>query len=261
MHPALWISKSGLDAQQTSITITSNNLANVNTHGFKKSTAIFKDLMYQKIRQPGGAAPVGSQLPSGLMLGTGVRLSATEKDFKEGSPSRTDRALDLFIDGQGFFQIQRPDGSTAYTRDGKFQLSSTGRVLTSEGLPLVPNVTVPSNALSLSVSGDGVIAVQVPGSTSQTNLGTLQLANFVNPGGLEPIGDNLYIETAASGAPTVGTPAINGIGSVEQGALETSNVNVVEELVLLIQTQRAYEMNAKSVETVDGMMQFVAQVL
>ena len=261
MHPALWISKSGLDAQQVSITVTSNNLANVNTHGFKKTQAIFKDLMYQKIRQPGGEAPGGSQLPSGLMLGTGVKLSGTEKDFREGSPLRTDNALDMYINGKGFFQILRADGTLAYSRDGKFHVDSSGNLLTSEGLLLQPGITVPANALSISISGDGIVAVLTPGTTNQTQVGTIQLADFINPGGLEPVGDNLYAETASSGTPTVGTPTNNGIGSIEQGALEASNVNVVEELVNLIQTQRAYEMNAKSVETVDGMMQFIAQVL
>lgn len=261
MNPALWISKSGLDAQQLQIAITSNNLANVNTAGFKKVQAIFKDLMHQKIRQPGGQAPVSSQLPSGLMVGTGVRLSGTEKIFSEGNPLRTDKSLDMFINGKGFFQVQRPDGTIGYTRDGQFQLNSSGVVLNSEGLLLQPSLTVPSGASSISISKDGAVGVLTAGSTVETQIGTIQLADFINPAGLEPIGDNLYVETAASGSPTVGNPAINGIGAIEQGALESSNVNVVEELVGLIQTQRAYEMNAKSIETVDNMLQFVAQVL
>lgn len=261
MHPGLWVSKSGLDAQQTNITIISNNLANVNTHGFKKSQAIFKDLMYQKIRQPGGEAEGGNQLPSGMMLGTGTKLSGTEKNFSEGSPLRTDGALDMFISGKGFFQVLRSDGTLGYTRDGKFQVDSTGSVLTSEGLALQPAITIPTNATGINIGKDGVVEVSVPGSTTATNVGTLQLADFINPAGLEPIGDNLYIETAASGTPTTGAPNANGMGAIEQGALESSNVNVVEELVNLIQTQRAYEMNAKSVETVDNMLQFVAQVL
>lgn len=261
MHPALWVSKSGLDAQQTGITVISNNLANVNTVGYKKDQAVFQDLMYQKIRQPGGEAPVNSVLPSGLMIGTGVKLAATQKIHTTGSPLRTDKSLDLFIDGAGYFQIQMPDGTTAYTRDGRFQMDANGQVLTSEGLPLIPAVTVPANTTSISVSKDGIIGALVAGNTQETNIGTLQLAEFINPAGLEPIGDNLYRESASSGAPALGAPNSNGLGLTEQGALESSNVNVVEELVGLIQTQRAYEMNAKAVETVDGMLQFVAQVL
>jgi len=261
MHPALWISLTGLDGQQSNISIISNNLSNVNTVGYKRDRGIFQDLVYQKVRQPGGESSNGSRLPSGLMVGTGVRLAATQKDYRAGNPLRTDNPLDLTINGRGFFQVQQPDGTTAYSRDGRFQLQESGEIVTSEGLSLVPSITVPPQALSISISSDGVVSVLTAGSTTPTNVGTIQIADFINPAGLEPLGNNLLAETASSGTPSVSAPGASGYGSLLQGTLEASTVNVVEELVELIQTQRAYEMNAKAVETVDNMLQFVAQVL
>lgn len=262
MHPALWISKTGLDAQQTDISVISNNLANVNTTAYKKGRAIFKDLLYQNVRQPGGEAAGGSELPSGLMLGTGVQLVATEKDFATlGSPVKTDNPYDMAIDGRGFFQVTMPDGTTAYTRDGKFTPDSSGNLVTSDGLQLSPAITIPPQAKQLTIAKDGTVSATLSGSTTPSTIGNIQVADFINPIGLQPIGDNLYIETAASGTPTVGTPGSTGFGNILQSTLESSNVNVVEELVNLIQAQRAYEMNAKSIESVENMLQFVAQVL
>jgi flagellar basal-body rod protein FlgG len=261
MHPALWISKSGLDAQQTDISVISNNLANVNTTGYKKSRAVFKELMYQKLRQSGAETTSGNELNSGLMLGTGVKLVATEKDFGSGSPLRTDNPLDLAILGRGFFQIQKPDGTTAYTKDGKLSTDSSGNVVDSEGRPLIPSITIPAGSIGITIGRDGQVSVSTSGQTSTTIVGTVQLADFINPAGLEPIGDSLFIETSASGSATVGNPDTSGMGSLEQGTLESSNVNVVEELVSLIKSQRGYEMNAKSIEAVDDMLRFISQVL
>lgn len=261
MHPALWISKSGLDGQQSNISIISNNLSNVNTVGFKKDRGIFQDLIYQNIRQPGGDSANGTRLPSGLMVGTGVRLAATQKDYRAGNPLRTDNSLDLTIDGRGFFQIEQPDGTTAYTRDGKFHLTEEGLIVTAEGQALQPEITIPPSSISISIGKDGIVSVLLSGNTTPQQVGTIQTVDFINPAGLQPVGDNLLTETASSGTPVAGTPASSGYGSLIQGTLESSNVNVVEELVNLIQTQRAYEINAKAVETVDSMLQFVAQVL
>ncbi|MBT4963787.1 MAG: flagellar basal-body rod protein FlgG [Francisellaceae bacterium] len=261
MHPALWISKSGLDAQQTDISVISNNLANVNTTGYKKSRAVFKELMYQKLRQSGAETTSGNELNSGLMLGTGVKLVATEKDFGSGSPLRTDNPLDLAILGRGFFQIQKPDGTTAYTKDGKFSTDSSGNIVDSEGRSLIPSITIPTGSTGITIGRDGQVSVSTTGQTSTTVVGTVQLADFINPAGLEPIGDSLFIETSSSGSATVGNADTSGMGSLEQGTLESSNVNVVEELVSLIKSQRGYEMNAKSIEAVDDMLKFISQVL
>lgn len=261
MHPALWISKSGLDGQQTNISVISNNLANVNTNGFKKSRAVFKDLAYQKIVQPGAESSTGNQLPSGLMIGSGVKLVATEKDFSMGSPVKTDNPLDIAIDGKGFLQVIQADGTTGYTRDGKLSVSSSGALVTSGGLAIQPTITIPSNAQGVTIGIDGSVSVSIAGQSALSSVGNIQLADFINPTGLEPIGDNLYVETPSSGAPTVGNPFSSGLGKIQQHSLEASNVNVVEELVGLIQTQRAYEMNAKSVSTIDDMLQFISQVL
>lgn len=261
MHPALWSSKSGLDGQSRSLEVISHNLANVNTTSFKKSVAIFKDTMYRKLKQPGAESAAGNEIPSGLLIGTGVQMSGTEKDFKPGTPIQTDNSLDMYINGRGFFQVQRPDGTTAYTRDGKFQMNSSGTIVNSDGLELQPSITIPSDALSITITDDGTVTVLSPGNTTPAPVGTIQIADFANISGLEAIGDNLFLETNSSGTATVGTAGTNGIGGIEQGALEASNVNVVEELVKMIQTQRGYEMNAKSVETVDKMLQFITQVL
>lgn len=261
MHPALWISVTGLEAQNTDIKVISNNLANVSTTGFKKGRAVFEDLLYQNVRQPGGQSTESTELPSGLMLGTGVRTVATQKIHSQGSIINTENHLDMAINGKGFFQVARPDGTTAYTRDGSFQTNSTGQLVTANGYLMEPNITLPSDTLSITIGSDGVVSVMTQGSAAATQVGTIQLADFINPAGLQAIGENQYLETSASGSATIGNPAQNGVGSLLQGALEGSNVNVVEELVKLIETQRAYEMNAKSVETVDGMLRYLSQTL
>jgi len=261
MHPALWISKTGLDAQQMNVQVTSNNLANVETVAFKKGRAIFDDLLYQKVRQAGAENGNNAELPSGLMLGTGVRVAGTEKNFQQGNPNRTDNPNHIAINGRGFFQVLRSDGTTAYTRDGEFSISSTGALTTNEGLLLQPSITIPPSSTNLSIGHDGTVSINLAGSVAPTQVGSIQLVDFINYSGLEPIGDNLYIETAASGAAQSVKPAQNGAGELLQGYLESSNVNVVEELINLIQGQRAYEINARSVETADKMLQFITQML
>lgn len=260
MIRSLWIAKTGLDAQQTQLDVISNNLANVSTNGFKRSRAVFEDLLYQTLRQPGAASSQQTMVPSGLTLGTGVRPVATERIFTQGSLTQTQNPLDIAINGQGFFQIQMPDGTLAYTRDGAFQRDSTGQVVTSSGFPLSPAVTIPSNALTISISRDGIVSVTVPGSTTPTQVGNIQLASFVNVGGLQSAGENLFVETASSGTPTPNTPGTNGTGVLNQGYVETSNVNVAEELVTMIQTQRAYEMNSKAIQTSDNMLGRLSQL-
>jgi len=257
MNSALWVAKTGLDAQQTRLSVISNNLANANTMGFKSSRPVFEDLLYQNIRQVGAQSSEGTQLPSGLMVGTGVRTVATEKNHSQGNLVQTDGFLDLAIQGRGFFQVLRPDGSLAYSRDGSFQLNGSGEIVTASGNPLQPAITVPSNAQSVTIGSDGIVSVLLSGSTSPTQIGNLQLANFQNPTGLQPLGENLYSESGASGAPQTGTPGLNSIGSLVQGALESSNVNSVKELVSLIETQRAYEMSSKAISTADQMLQYL----
>lgn len=261
MHPALRISITGLEAQNTDIRTISNNLANVSTTGFKKDRTIFQDLMYQNIRQPGADSSQSSQLPSGLMLGTGVMVTSTQKMHSQGSMVQTENPLDLAVNGRGFFQIMRPDGTTAYTRDGHFQVNSQGQLVTPSGYQLVPSITIPNNAQSISIGQDGTISALIAGTNSPTQIGSLQLVDFINPSGLQPMGENAFLETAASGSPQIATPGQQGMGNLIQGSLESSNVNVVEELVRMIETQRAYEMNARSVETVNKMLEFVTQVL
>ncbi len=256
MNQALWIAKTGLDAQQTRMSQISNNLANVNTTGFKKGRAVFEDLIYQNIRQPGAQSSQDTQLPSGLMLGTGVRTVATEKIFTQGNLVQTENALDVAIEGRGFLQVLNPDGTLAYTRDGSLQVNSDGQLVTASGFEVQPGIVIPDNALSVSISQDGIVGARVPGSAAPLEVGQLQLADFVNPAGLQAIGRNLLVETAASGAPQVGVPGQNGLGTVIQGALESSNVNTVEELVNMIETQRAYEINSKAISTADQMLQF-----
>lgn len=258
---ALWVAKSGLDAQQTRMAVISNNLANVNTTGFKKSRALFEDLVYQNIRQVGSQTTQNSELPSGLQLGTGVRTVATEKLHTQGNLQQTDNSLDVAISGRGFFQILMPNGDINYTRDGTFKLNSEGQVVTSGGFELEPAITVPADAISISIGRDGTFSVLQPGSPDLVQLGQIQLADFVNPTGLEPIGENLFRESVASGAPVIGTPGEEEYGVLYQGSLETSNVNVVEELVNMIETQRAYEMNSKAISTTDQMLSFVTQQL
>jgi flagellar basal-body rod protein FlgG len=257
MNPALWAAKTGLDAQQTKLAVTSNNLANVSTAGFKKGRAVFEDLLYQNVRQVGGSTSQDTQAPTGLHLGTGVRVVATEKIYTQGGFSQTDNALDVAIEGRGFFQIQMPDGSTAYTRDGNFQLNAQGQMVTSSGYVLQPGITVPDGAQSIAIGRDGVVTVRVGGQSAPVQVGQLQLTDFINPAGLEPLGENLLVESVASGAAQTGSAGQNGMGTVLQGFFEASNVNVVEELVNMIETQRAYEMNSKAISTTDQMLEYV----
>jgi flagellar basal-body rod protein FlgG len=260
MMRSLWIAKTGLDAQQLNLDVISNNLANVSTNGFKRSRAVFEDLLYQTMRQPGAQSTQTTQVPSGLTLGTGTRPVSTERIYTQGSLQQTENPLDMAINGPGFFQIQMPDGTLAYTRDGAFQKDNTGQIVTSSGYPLSPAITVPQTATSLSISRDGVVTVTLPGAAAPTQLGTVQLATFINIGGLQSVGENLFIETASSGTPTPNTPGLNGTGLVNQGYVETSNVNVAEELVTMIQTQRAYEVNSKVITTSDSMLGRLVQM-
>ncbi|UDF37769.1 UNVERIFIED_ORG: flagellar basal-body rod protein FlgG [Shinella sp. XGS7] len=257
---SLWIAKTGMEAQQTQLDTISHNLSNVATNGYKRSHAVFEDLIYQNLRQTGANTTEQTQLPTGLQVGLGVRAVATSRIFSQGNLQQTTNNLDLAIKGNGFFQIQQPDGTTAYTRDGSFQLDANGQIVTNNGYTLLPGITVPANAQSLTVGADGTVTVTVPGNAQPQNLGQIQLANFINPAGLEPRGQNLFTETASSGAPNAGAPNANGMGALQQGFVETSNVNVVEELVQMIQTQRAYELNSKAVQTSDQMLQKLAQI-
>ena len=261
MNPALWIAKTGLDAQQTRLSVISNNLANVNTTGFKRDQAVFEDLIYQNIKQVGGQTSEDTVSPSGMSIGTGVRVVATEKLHTQGNLVQTDNPLDMAIEGRGFFQILRPDGSLSYTRDGSFQVDANGQVVTANGYQLQPTITIPNNAQSISIGEDGVVSVMVANAAAPTQVGNIQTVDFINPTGLQSIGSNLYLETGSSGAPQTGTPGLNGLGRITSGSLESSNVNVVEELVNMIETQRAYEMNSKVISTTDQMLQYVSNNL
>jgi flagellar basal-body rod protein FlgG len=256
MDASMWVAKTGLDAQQTRMNVISNNLANVNTAGFKRDRAVFEDMLYQNIKQAGGQTDANSQAPTGLMLGTGVRVVATEKIHAQGNMMTTQNPLDLAIAGGGFFQIAQPDGTIAYTRDGGFKLSNTGQLVTSSGALLQPAITVPQNAAALSVGRDGTVSVELTGGGNQV-IGQIQVARFINPSGLQSLGQNLMKETPASGPAQVLVPGQGGAGSVIQGSLEASNVNVVEEMVNMIETQRAYEINSKAISAVDGMLRFI----
>jgi len=237
--------------------VISNNLANVNTTGFKRSRAAFEDLLYQDLRQAGGQTSEQTEAPSGLAVGTGVRVVGTQKLFTQGNISQTNNPLDVAIQGRGFFEVLLPDGTQAYTRDGTLQIDSDGQVVTSSGYRIQPEITLPNNAQSVTIGSDGTVGVQIAGQAAPQQVGTLQIVDFINPSGLTPRGENLFLETAASGTPQPGTPGLNGLGTVLQGALETSNVNVVEELVSMIETQRAYEMNSKAISASDSMLQFL----
>jgi flagellar basal-body rod protein FlgG len=260
MIRSLWIAKTGMDAQQTQMDVISNNLANVSTTGFKKSRAVFEDLLYQTVRQPGAQSSQQTQLPSGLQMGTGVRVVATERIHTQGNPQSTGNDKDLMINGAGYFPVLMPDGSTAYTRDASFQKDSNGQLTTSEGYVVQPAITVPANALTLTVARDGTVSVTLPNTVAPSQIGSLQLSTFINPAGLESKGENLYVETGASGAPQTNTPGTNGSGVILQGYVESSNVNVAEELVNMIQTQRAYEINSKAITTSDQMLQKLTQM-
>jgi len=260
MIRSLWIAKTGLDAQQTQIDVISNNLANVGTNGFKRARAVFEDLLYQTIRQPGAQSSQQTQLPSGLQIGTGVRPVASSRIFTQGNLQQTGNSLDIAINGQGFFQVQTPDGTTAYTRDGAFHVDANGQLVTSNGFAVQPAITIPANALAITVAQDGTVSVTQPGSVTPTQVGAIQLASFINPAGLSAQGQNLYAESAASGSASTGAAGSNGMGLLSQGYVETSNVNVVEELVNMIQTQRAYEINSKAIQTSDQMLQRLTQL-
>ena len=257
MNQALWAAKTGLDAQQTKMAVVSNNLANVNTTGFKQGRAVFEDLLYQNVRQAGGQSSQDTQLPSGMNLGTGVRVVATEKLFTQGSVLQTGNAMDVAINGRGFLQVLLPDGTLGYTRDGSFQINSQGQLVTASGYIVQPGITIPDAAQTVTIGQDGVVSVRLAGQSGTSQVGTLETADFLNPVGLQPIGENLYLETASSGTAQAGTPGLNGLGTLIQGALEGSNVNVVSELVSMIETQRAYEMNSKAISTNDQMMQYL----
>ena len=260
MMRSLWVSKSGMEAQQTQLDHISNNLANSSTSGYKTSHAVFEDLIYQNLRQSGANTSDQTQLPTGLQVGLGVRPVATSREFTQGSLQQTSNSLDMAIQGQGFFQIQMPDGTTSYTRDGSFKLNSQGQIVNNNGYLLQPNITVPAQSSNLTVGSDGTVSVTVPGTTTPQVLGQITLANFTNPAGLDPKGGNLYGETLSSGQPQTALPTANGMGSLSQGFLETSNVNVVQELVTMIQTQRAYELNSKAIQTSDQMLQKLGQM-
>lgn len=260
MTTSLWTAKTGLEAQQVKMDVIANNLANVGTNGFKKTRAVFEDLLYQTLRQPGANNDVQNSLPSGLQVGTGVRPVATERLHSQGSLENTGNSRDLAINGSGFFQVRLPDGNTAFTRDGSFQLDRNGQMVTSSGYPLEPAIIIPDNALSVSVGKDGIVTVKEPGNTGANEVGQMALSTFVNPAGLESIGENLYLETNASGMRNESLPGLNGAGTLYQAYVETSNVNVVEEMVNMIQTQRAYEINSKAVQTSDEMLARLAQL-
>lgn len=257
MFSSLWVAKTGLDAQQTRMDVVSHNLANANTTGFKSSRASFQDLVYQNLRQPGGQTTEQTNAPSGLMLGTGVRVVGNEKLFTQGNIEQTGNSLDLAIQGRGFLQVTMPDGTIAYTRDGSLHMDQNGQVVTANGYAIDPAITVPANAQSITIGSDGTVSITLPGQAAPQQIGTVQLADFINPAGLQPNGDNLYLETASSGSPQIGQPGLNGLGTLAQGALESSNVNVVEQMVDMIETQRTYEMNSKAISAADQMLQFL----
>jgi flagellar basal-body rod protein FlgG len=261
MNSALWAAKTGLDAQQTRMSVISHNLANANTNGFKKDRAVFEDLLYQNVRQVGAATSHDTASPTGLSVGSGVRIVATEKNYSQGSFTTTGNSLDVAVNGRGFFQVLMPDGTFGYTRDGSFKMSATGELVTSNGYKVQPGITVPTNAQSVTIGTDGVVSALLPGTTAPATIGTLQLTDFVNASGLQPRGESLLSETASSGPAQTGNPGISGLGSLQQGSLEGSNVNVVEELVNMIETQRAYEMNSKAISTTDQMLQYASQNL
>ena len=260
MIRSLWIAKTGLDAQQTQMDVISHNLANVSTTGYKRSQAVFEDLMYQNLRQVGAQSSADTQLSTGLQLGTGVRPVATSRLFTQGNLQQSHNSFDLAISGNGFFQLQMPDGTTGYTRDGTFHPDAQGQLVNSSGIPVLPPITIPPGTTALTVAHDGTVSVTVSGQEGTTQIGQIQLATFQNPAGLDPMGQNIFKESDASGAPTAATPGVSGAGLIEQGYLETSNVNVVEELVSMIQTQRAYEINSKAIQTSDQMLARISQL-
>jgi flagellar basal-body rod protein FlgG len=261
MNPALYISKTGLSAQDRQLTSISNNLANASTVGYKRDRVNFEDLLYQVQRQPGGQSSQETQLPSGLQLGTGVRVVATQKQFTGGSLQVTEQSLDLAVSNRGFFQIQLPSGDTGYTRNGQFQINSNGEMVNSSGFLLQPSIVIPENTNNITISQNGIVSASLSGTPDPQELGQITLTDFINPSGLQSLGGNLFVQTAASGDPQTGTAGEGGLGSIIQGSLENSNVDIVEEMVNMITTQRAYEMNSKVVSTADQMLQFISQNL
>jgi flagellar basal-body rod protein FlgG len=260
MIRSLWISKTGMEAQQTQLDTIANNLANASTNGYKRAHAVFEDLIYQNLRQAGANSSEQTQLPTGLQLGLGTHAIASARNFSQGNLQQTTNNLDVAIKGNGFFQIQMPDGTTGYTRDGSFQVDSNGQLVTNNGYVVQPGITIPAQAQSITIGSDGTVSVTMPGQATAQAVGQLQIASFVNPAGLDPKGQNMFAETTASGTANAGAPGSNGLGSLQQGFVETSNVNVVEELVAMIQTQRAYEMNSKAIQTSDQMLQRLGQL-
>ncbi|WP_298439528.1 flagellar basal-body rod protein FlgG [uncultured Ferrimonas sp.] len=261
MSTSLWVSKTGLAAQDAKIQSIANNLANVNTTGFKRDRIAFTDLFYQVQRQPGAQVDELNDLPSGVQMGTGVKISGSQKVFTTGALITTDQQLDMAIEGQGFFQVEQGNGEMSYTRDGQFFRNADGMMVTSGGQPLVPQVAIPEDALTVTIGEDGTVTAEIAGQVGAEQLGQINTVNFINPAGLEALGGNLFAETDASGVPTEGTPGDGGLGKLRQGALESSNVSVVEEMVEMISTQRAYEMNAKVMSAADEMMQFLNQTV
>ncbi|WP_181936516.1 flagellar basal-body rod protein FlgG [Hydrogenophaga sp. SNF1] len=261
MNAAMWTAKTGVQAQDAKLQAIANNLANVNTTGFKRDRVVFEDLFYQVERQPGAAQAEGMNTPVGVQLGNGVRVAGTQKVFTTGSLQTTGQPLDIAIQGQGFLQVELPGGETAYTRAGQLQRSPEGRLMTAQGYPLVPDITLPANAKSITIGENGTVSVSVPGDTAPQEIGQITLAGFVNPAGLLALGDNLYQETAASGVPTEGIAGEEALGAIKQGALEGSNVQVVEEMVDMITAQRTYEMSTKVLSAADGMLQNLAQAV
>ena len=260
MIRSLWIAKTGLDAQQTQMDTISHNLANVGTNGYKRSHAVFEDLIYQNLRQAGSQSTANTTLPTGLQLGTGVRPVATGRNFSQGNLQQTTNPFDLAISGNGFFPLQMPDGTTGFTRDGAFHVDAQGQLVNSNGLPMSPPIVLPANTTSVTIGSDGIISASIAGQQAPTQVGQIQLATFMNPAGLDPRGQNVFFETEAAGTPTIGTPGMNGAGLMQQGYVETSNVNVVEEQVDMIQTQRAYEIKSKAIQTSDQMLARISQL-
>ena len=260
MIRSLYISKTGLDAQQTNLDTIANNLANVSTNGFKRSRAVFEDLLYQTVRQPGAQSSQQTTVPTGLQIGTGVKPVAAARIHTQGNLQLTGNALDVAINGQGFLQVLLPDGTTGYTRDGSFHVDANGQVVNSNGYPMQPALTIPPNASNITIAADGTVTATQPGQVNAVQIGQIQLATFINPNGLSSMGQNLYLETDASGTPSTNSPGSNGAGVLNQNYVETSNVNVVEELVSMIQAQRAYELNSKAITVSDQMLQRLTQI-
>ena len=259
MNSTLWTAKTGLESQQQKLSIIANNIANVNTTGYKRSRGVFEDLLYQNLKQPGGESSESTQYTSGLMIGTGTTMVANPKDFAQGALIKTEGKFDVAIEGNGFFRIQQPDGSEAYTRDGSFNINAEGQIVTNYGYLVLPSITVPENGTDFHISDEGKVFVEDSNGTSL--IGTISLANFISPKGLKPIGHNLFTQTSSSGAPIEGTPGNDGFGKLRQGFVESSNVSVVEEMVGMIETQRAYELSSKAVSAADEMMRTLNQVV